>query len=287
MSTKTRNLLAPIVALTLVSFTMAQPAYAEDHETQGDDTVTETYSWLMPDGLDANGQATWPQSLVGLGDRPAPCGVTYQVDTYTGTRAEIDSVVSDGVLTGSAEDGFLLRGKSWHFNTGAPCVVKVPFPTEPTITDPCGPGNAVWNKPADTDTVVWVITDDGRLIGEVVAANHTWPNGSTVNSWGNAAETNTVACPLPPVVTPPVTPPAPPVVAPPAPPAQPVAVAPVPVVAPVAVVQAPVQRKAPVAVAKPQLAETGAASGALALLGGALALSGVCLVAVGRKLRRI
>ena len=286
MSTKTRNLLAPLVALTLVSFTMAQPAYAEGGDGPAPD-VTETYSWLMPDGLDANGQATWPQSLVGLGDRPAPCGVTYQVDTYTGTRAEIDSVLADGVLTntGTPEDsGLHVR---YHFDIGAPCVVKVPFPTEPTITDPCGPGNAVWNKPADTDTVVWVITDDGRLIGEVVAANHTWPNGSTVNSWGNAAETNTVACPLPPVVTPPVTPPAPPVVAPPAPPAPPVAVAPVPVVAPVAVVQAPAQRKAPVAVAKPQLAETGAASGALALLGGALALSGVCLVAVGRKLRRI
>jgi len=285
MSTKTRNLLAPLVALTLVSFTMAQPAYAGDHETQGDDTVTETYSWLMPNG-GTNTNVTWPQSLVGLGDRPAPCGVTYQVDTYTGTRAEIDSVVSDGVLTGSAEDGFLLTGASWHFNIGAVCIPKQPkavvsetnwvedvpicTPEEPIP----GGGRVRVTNTLTTTPFVW---DD-----EAVA----WVDGTpVVTAQESSRDATLTECPVA------VTPPAPPVVAPPAPapapPAPPVAVAPVPVVAPVAVVQAPAQRKAPVAVAKPQLAETGAASGALALLGGALALSGVCLVAVGRKLRRI
>jgi len=221
MSTKTRNLLAPIVALTLVSFTMAQPAYAGDHETQGDDTDTVSVTWHMPAPNDGTAP-TWPQTLALTDTSSEWC----QVDVYRNDPEAIAAIKADGLLTlngGTPEDSGVYL--SYEFVKCNPTVTPTPTPT-----------------------------------------------------------------PTPPVVTPPVTPPAPPappVVAPPAPPAPPVAVAPVPVVAPVAVVQAPAQRKAPVAVAKPQLAETGAASGALALLGGALALSGVCLVAVGRKLRRI
>lgn len=206
MSTKTRNLLAPIVALTLVSFTVAQPAYAEDHETQGDDTVSVT--WHMPAPNDGTAP-TWPQTLALTDTSSEWC----QVDVYRNDPEAIAAIKADGLLTyadGPEDSGVYI---SYEFVKCNPTVTPEPTPT-PT--------------------------------------------------------------PTPPVVTPP----APPVVAPPAPPAPPVAVAPVVV----AQAPTPVQNKT---VAKPQLAETGAASGALALLGGALALSGVCLVAVGRKLRRV
>lgn len=206
MRSLNKNLLAPMLALTLVSFTVAQPAYADDHETQGDDTVSVT--WHMPAPNDGTAP-TWPQTLALTDTSSEWC----QVDVYRNDPEAIAAIKADGLLTyadGPEDSGVYV---SYEFVKCNPTVTPEPTPT-PTPT------------------------------------------------------------PTPPVVTPP------------APPAPPVA-APVPVVAPVAVVQAPVQRKAPVAVAKPQLAETGTASGALALLGGALALSGVCLVAVSRKLRRV
>ena len=89
-----------------------------------------------------------------------------------------------------------VNGTNYHWEgsltCGEPDDEVVPFPT-PQVNDPCGEGNATWVKPEDTDAVHWVITEDGRLIG-TTQDGYTWPNGETVNSWGQAPETNTEAC---------------------------------------------------------------------------------------------
>lgn len=104
-------------------------------------TVTETYSWVttLADGVTTPVNAssvTWPQTLAGQGDLVPACDVWYQVDTYTGTRAEIDAVVGDGVLTGNPpEDSGIVT--DWKFTYGGDCpavVVTPPVvpPTTPT-----------------------------------------------------------------------------------------------------------------------------------------------------------
>lgn len=70
----------------------------------------------------------------------------------------------------------------------------VPFPA-PEVTDPCGTGNASWVKPVDTEEVHWTIGDAGQLTGET-QEGYTWPNGSTINGWGQALETNVELCPV-------------------------------------------------------------------------------------------
>lgn len=94
--------------------------------------VTEVYTWELPNGGTPE-NVTWPQTLVGKGDlTPEKCDVTYQVDTYVGTREEIDAVVLDGILTGPAEDGGIVT--EWHYNSGPICEVTPPVEPTPTPT---------------------------------------------------------------------------------------------------------------------------------------------------------
>jgi len=109
------------LAVTVGVVLFSAPAYATESKE------TETYSWYtnLKDGVtepvDAN-SVTWPQTLAGLGVVQPKCGEVIQVDTYKGTRAEIDAVVGDGILSGlPPEDSGILVPGSWYFLVGEAC----------------------------------------------------------------------------------------------------------------------------------------------------------------------
>ncbi|EEH64635.1 LPXTG-motif cell wall anchor domain protein [Gleimia coleocanis DSM 15436] len=79
----------------------------------------------------------------------------------------------------------------------------IPLPVKPGVNDSCGVGNAAWVKPADTDQVVWELTDAVHLVAHTTLA-HAFQDPKTSDlirsyDFGVAEETNTEAC----VVNPP------------------------------------------------------------------------------------
>ena len=73
-----------------------------------------------------------------------------------------------------------------------PDVIQVP--AEPGVTDPCGPNNASWNVPADTDTLNWELLGNGHLTVTVIPENTTFPGGATSHDFGKASDSG-VMCP--------------------------------------------------------------------------------------------
>jgi LPXTG-motif cell wall-anchored protein len=76
---------------------------------------------------------------------------------------------------------------------------EIPVPATPQVEDPCGPGNAKWIKPADTNEVAYTLTN-GPLGEQTLQANakdgYVFPNKEKVKGFGNAPETNLDACPV-------------------------------------------------------------------------------------------
>jgi hypothetical protein len=118
---------------------------------------------------------------------------------YVGTRAEIDAVLDDNLLEGypPAEDADVVT--EWRFVSTGECPDDTPrvidWPT-PQVNDVCGPDNATWVLPTGDSRISWIITDDGRLIGEIIEAGFTWPNGTLVNSWGVAPDSGEACTPV-------------------------------------------------------------------------------------------
>lgn len=85
------------------------------------------------------------------------------------------------------------------FNNG--CVVEAPeviqIPAQPALEDPCGPNNAEWIKPEDTDVLHWAINDAGHLIVSIVSGDATFPDGSLMHDYGVAVDSGE-ECPNPP-----------------------------------------------------------------------------------------
>jgi len=179
------------------------------------------------------GDDDWPQTRV---DCPIPDKATtcederYQFDKYwIRDKADEDKFNNLKTLENSGSDGSL-EPHDYYVKTVpgdktkcAPVDEEIPVPAMPQILDPCGPGNASWVVPADTDKINWEITN-GPLGEKSLTATakdgYTFPNKEKVKGFGNAPETNLDACPVvePPVVVPPVVEPpvpTPPVVTPP------------------------------------------------------------------------
>ncbi|HSW92602.1 MAG TPA: hypothetical protein VLH14_01825 [Patescibacteria group bacterium] len=75
---------------------------------------------------------------------------------------------------------------------------------EPRQVDECGPDNARWIVPADTNEIHWTINADGHLIATAVSGHFT--NGHTTIDFGPAEDSNescppTVATPVKPQIT--------------------------------------------------------------------------------------
>lgn len=64
----------------------------------------------------------------------------------------------------------------------------VDVPAEPTVTDPCGDGNATWQVPANDETFSWELRYDGHLVVTIVAEGVTFPDGTTRHDFGTAPD---------------------------------------------------------------------------------------------------
>jgi LPXTG-motif cell wall-anchored protein len=84
-------------------------------------------------------------------------------------------------------------GKAPETNV-APCLIEVPVPAAPGVTDPCDPGNASWRVPGNGNNVTWSLDGDGNLMA-TVDPGHTFHDGKATHNFGKAPETNKDACP--------------------------------------------------------------------------------------------
>jgi LPXTG-motif cell wall-anchored protein len=77
----------------------------------------------------------------------------------------------------------------------ADCVIELPVPAAPGVTDPCGIGNATWNRPANGNAVTWTLERNGDLVA-TADIGYTFSGGKASHNFGKAPETNTTACPV-------------------------------------------------------------------------------------------
>lgn len=105
-----------------------------------------------------------------------------------------------------AKDGYKFEGENNKFthdygiakDSNTPCVIDVPV--APTVDDQCGPSNARWVKPEDSDAVRWELGVDGRLVA-YTREGFKFRNGDgvdkTSHDYGVAHDSNEV-CPVDP-----------------------------------------------------------------------------------------
>ncbi|SPT52966.1 Uncharacterised protein [Actinomyces bovis] len=117
------------------------------------------------------------------------------------------------------------------FETEEPVEVSVPTPE---VDDPCGPDNARWRVPADTEQLAWTLGADGSL-SVATKPGYVFSTGEASHSFGKAPDSGE-ACPeptpTPTATTPAPTPTAAPTTPAPTPTAAPTTPAPTPTVAP-------------------------------------------------------
>jgi hypothetical protein len=150
--------------------------------------VTVTNSFLLPDGGTPD-NVTWPQAHV---IDPTQCGTGWlQVDVWTGTQAEIDAILADGILE-QGEDSHVIV--DWLFVQQDECPVVVPPVTEPPVVVPpvveppvietpetespdITPIDEVGNQPAITP-IVDVIEDEQPIVAKKLAVTTPVADGS-------------------------------------------------------------------------------------------------------------
>lgn len=71
--------------------------------------------------------------------------------------------------------------------------IEIPLP-EPTSTDPCGPRNASWILPADTEQYTWEITEGNELVVTTVPP-YVFAEEETSHNFGTPEDKN-VPCPI-------------------------------------------------------------------------------------------
>ena len=65
--------------------------------------------------------------------------------------------------------------------------ITIAIPAPPTqVKDPCGPDNAVWIKPEDSDTIRWELSDQGRRIIAHAIDGYLFDDGTTSHDYGFA-----------------------------------------------------------------------------------------------------
>ncbi|MEO5950785.1 MAG: hypothetical protein ABIQ04_05035 [Candidatus Saccharimonadales bacterium] len=69
-----------------------------------------------------------------------------------------------------------------------PVIKKIEIPSQASVKDPCGPDNATWVVPADTDTISWMVNDEGHLIATITAENTEFTDGTTTHDYGVAVD---------------------------------------------------------------------------------------------------
>ena len=93
-------------------------------------------------------------------------------------------------------DGTRSRTHDYGTPEEAGVINCVPLPATPTVTDPCGAGNASWNLPGDSAAITWRVEGNGHLIA-TTAAGTNFEDGTNSHDYGTAVETNVEPCPTP------------------------------------------------------------------------------------------
>jgi hypothetical protein len=117
----------------------------------------------------------------------------YQTDLYWGDT-KFDG--NDGALP-HYPDVVTPTGLIDARNGGEGCSTpptKIDIPATPSSNDPCGPNNATWNVPANTDTLNWAVNGAGHLIVTIVKDNTVFTDGTTKHDFGTVSDSG-VACP--------------------------------------------------------------------------------------------
>ncbi len=135
-----------------------------------------------------------------------PCGTAN--DTYTIPTTEyVQYKVGGNVKTAGVYPGtgsvtvtaeatlfhILVGTSSWSYTfTNATCDQTVAIPAAPAIVDPCGPANAAWTLPADTDSLDWSLVDG--VLSVQTKTGYIFTDQTTLKNFGLATDSG-VACP--------------------------------------------------------------------------------------------
>ncbi len=169
-----------------------------------------------------------PEGDPSVGECPAPDGPdeipvpTVPVSDPCGSNNAVYGAVpsgnydvqrnGDGSITLTAHDGYAFPGDKTSVTLPAPTetntepcppeVTVIEIPAAPSPNDPCGPGNATWSAPADTDTLNWELLPSGHLTVTIIPANTTFPSGATSHDYGLAVDSGKQCPPEPTPVAP-------------------------------------------------------------------------------------
>ena len=160
-------------------------------------------------GISAPAQAT-DSTVV---DVPAiPSGVTYEDPCgpnnayWTGIPADADTdmfdfhfdasdpmhlVVDISQMGYTFPDGTTTHDYGLPTDSGEACAPEtevIDIPAAPSVDDPCGPNNATWNVPADTDTLDWALNGDDELVVSIKTDNTEFTDGETSHNYGTAPD---------------------------------------------------------------------------------------------------
>jgi hypothetical protein len=126
-----------------------------------------------------------------------PCGLNNAAWIVPVDTAQIDWVLqANGDLVANTKAGyeFATGNKTSHnygkaVDSGKLCIISIP--AKPAVNDPCGPRNAMWVIPEDTDSVHWSVVN-GHLIA-TAQADYLFSNYQKTHDYGTAVDSN-VAC---------------------------------------------------------------------------------------------
>jgi len=160
---------------------------------------------------DATGQSIWnngcnvPQS-VPVPATPAvndPCGPANATWIQPANTASVTWTITNGHLVASTTTGNVFTDSTTTHDYGvAPdsniaCTPVPPspvsIPATPSVTDPCGLGNATWIQPSNTASVTWMISN-GHLVASTTTG-YIFTDGTTTHDYGVAPDSGTACTP--------------------------------------------------------------------------------------------
>ncbi len=129
-----------------------------------------------------------------------PCGTANDKVTLSTNEDEYTGHDNgDGTATFTAEPGYVFPSEehtyvvNYTMPTNVPCERSIDIPAAPGQTDPCGPGNASWNVPGDTELLDWSLVN-GVLSVSIIPAGVTFTDQTTSHSYGTATDSG-APCP--------------------------------------------------------------------------------------------
>jgi hypothetical protein len=110
---------------------------------------------------------------------------------YTITNIAQGSTVNVKLVRDGVVFDVVVFSKDYHYDT----LNCIEIPSTPSPTDPCGPDNAEWTLPENSNSVHWSIVN-GELIATAVGSLFT--DGTATHNYGLVSDSNTLCAPIPP-----------------------------------------------------------------------------------------